>query len=114
MNWAREVWLNKSILSQSIQSHQLGGARHVCGPKFTNLYGVSTYHGELEDGDELGQRRLVHDIDRVHFRDQEIQHRPAVSDGAELFAGGGDPQFRVARVPQLLLYSYTNCESQGC
>ena len=36
------------------------------------------YHGELEDGDKLGERRLVHDVDRVHFRDQEIQHRPAI------------------------------------
>mmetsp|Transcript_53702 Transcript_53702/g.127674 ORF Transcript_53702/g.127674 Transcript_53702/m.127674 type:complete len:306 (+) Transcript_53702:2456-3373(+) len=60
-------------------------------------------HGELEDGDELREGRLVHDVDRVHFRDQEVQHRPAVGDGAELLARGCDPQLRVSCVPQLLL-----------
>ena len=35
----------------------------------------------------------------------KVKDRPAVGDGAELLARGGDAQLRVSSVPQLLLYS---------
>ena len=50
----------------------------------------SSVHGPVEQLQELGQARLVHDIDQAHFDDAEVEHGPPGRRGPELLALLGD------------------------
>ena len=47
-------------------------------------------HGDVEEAEELRQRRLVHAVHHTHLGDQEIEDAAAGGHGSELFTRGGN------------------------
>ena len=64
---------------------------------------LGAVEGQVEQAEELRQRRLVHVVDERQLVDEEVEHRAADGDGAELLGRGRDALAVLGRRRELLL-----------
>ena len=70
---------------------------------------IPPVHWEIKDFQELFEGGLVHDIDRAHLRDQEVQDAPSGGHGTELLTSCVDLNLRLSRCNQFLADILCRC-----